>query len=145
MSKLDCLATLIAGACHDYRHDGFTNLWHKNKDTERYKSFGAEGTQEKFHFAESWKVLTESDECNFIKHLCYEDQARFKLRMLGCIHATDMGRHVSDLAAMKEMLADLKVTSEKEPIVDLTLPADKLVGQQQKWLEHVSHFSDVSF
>lgn len=36
LSQLDCLASLIAGACHDYKHDGFTNLWHKNKDTDRY-------------------------------------------------------------------------------------------------------------
>jgi hypothetical protein len=130
LSQLDCLASLIAGACHDYRHDGFTNLWHKNKDTDRYKAFGADGTQEKFHFAESWKVLTEREDCNFISHLSYAEQTRFKLRMQGCIHATDMGRHVADLAAMKEMLASLQVTSEHQPIINTSLPENELLLQQ---------------
>lgn len=72
LTAVDCLAVTIGAACHDFKHDGFTNLWHKNKNTDRFKEHGADGTQEKFHFAESWKVLMR-EECNFIKHLSYDD------------------------------------------------------------------------
>jgi hypothetical protein len=66
--------------CHDNEHDGFTNLWHKNKETDRFKTHGLEGTQEKYHFATSWQALTHKDS-NFIKGLTYEEQKRFKMRM----------------------------------------------------------------
>lgn len=117
LSELDCLAVLIAAVCHDYAHDGFTNLWHKNKDTTRFKQYGVEGTQEKFHFANSWQALTENEYSNFIKYLSYDEQNRFKQRMQGCIYATDMGRHDSDLKSMNEMVTALKVESERDTIV----------------------------
>lgn len=144
LSQLDCLASLVAAACHDYKHDGFTNLWHKNKNTQRYLDHGADGTQEKFHFAESWKVL-QREECKFINHLSYDDQNKFKQRMQGCILATDMGRHQADMTAMKEMLLALKVESEVDPIVNEEHESYDLFYQQQKWIETAVHFSDVSF
>lgn len=145
LSELDCLAVLVAAVCHDNSHDGFTNLWHKNKDTTRFKEHGLEGTQEKFHFAISWQALTENADCNFIKDLTYEEHYRFKQRMQGCIYATDMGRHVADLKTMKEMLATLKVECERDPIVSEEDQSLDLITQQQKWLELAVHFSDVSF
>lgn len=145
LTELDSLAVLIAAVCHDNAHDGFTNLWHKNKDTTRFKEHGLEGTQEKFHFAISWQALTENTDSNFIKNLSYDEQNRFKLRMQGCIYATDMGRHVADLKTMKEMVAALKVESERDPIVSEEYEGFDLMTQQQKWVEMVVHFSDVSF
>jgi hypothetical protein len=71
LSSLDCLAALVGAACHDFKHDGFNNIWHKTNNTDRFKEHGAEGTQEKFHFAESWKVLMR-DDCNFIGQLSFD-------------------------------------------------------------------------
>lgn len=33
LDHLDTVALLIAGACHDYNHDGFTNAYHSNNMT----------------------------------------------------------------------------------------------------------------
>ena len=35
LSYLDLVAMITAGACHDYAHDGFTNLYHVNFMTDR--------------------------------------------------------------------------------------------------------------
>jgi hypothetical protein len=32
---LDMVSLLIAGACHDYNHDGLTNAYHVNAITDR--------------------------------------------------------------------------------------------------------------
>ena len=145
LTEIDCLAVLIGAVCHDYKHDGYTNLWHKNKNTDRFIQFGEEGTQEKFHFAESWKVLTEQDGNNFIKELPLDQQNRFKKRMQCCIYATDMGRHMDALNSMKEMLASLKVQSETDDIISESYAEMSVEDQQQKWCDLVVKFSDVSF
>ena len=46
---------------------------------------------------------------------------------------------------MKEMLADLKVESEADPIIDEENKTHDLFTQQQRWLDTAIHFSDVSF
>ena len=115
LSDLDCLATLIAAACPDLKHDGFNNPWHANKEPDRFKQFGKDGTQEKYHFAESWRIMTE--EANFISNLSYDDQQLFKMRMQGCIYATDMGRHMTDLTQMKDFLVKNGIKTENDPIV----------------------------
>lgn len=44
LTPLDCLSAMIAAACHDFKHDGFTNGWHAAKETDRFQMFGNEGT-----------------------------------------------------------------------------------------------------
>ena len=92
-------------------------IWHKNKNTKRFIEFGEEGTQEKYHFAESWKTLTEINAYNFIRELTIEQQNLFKKRMQNCIYATDMGRHVGDLGKMKDLLKALNIQSEKDELI----------------------------
>ena len=60
--------------------------------------------QEKFHFAESFKVIEWSGLLNYLSR---EEQTLFKKRMQGCILATDMGRHDLDLAEMKAIMDSL--------------------------------------
>ena len=35
LNKLDTLSTLLAAACHDLGHDGYTNGYHVNRITKR--------------------------------------------------------------------------------------------------------------
>lgn len=35
LDNIDTLSLLVAGACHDYGNDGFTNEFHKNTLSER--------------------------------------------------------------------------------------------------------------
>ena len=61
LSQVDVLATLFAAYCHDYKHDGFNNGYHAAIKSERFREHGADALQEKYHFAESWKVVERED------------------------------------------------------------------------------------
>jgi len=66
MIKIDALdefATLIAAAAHDFKHDGFNNGYHSRIKSDRFASHGADGLQEKYHFAEAWNLI---EECNLL-------------------------------------------------------------------------------
>ncbi len=89
LTPMDELATLFAAYCHDYMHDGFNNCYHKAIQSERFKEHGEEGTQEKFHFAESWKVVEQTGMLDTMPGGKKEKLA-FKRRMQRCILATDM-------------------------------------------------------
>jgi len=39
LGKLDCFSMLLAAACHDLGHDGFTNSYHINAITNRAVNF----------------------------------------------------------------------------------------------------------
>jgi len=78
LSPLDCIAVIVAGVCHDFRHDGFTNPWHIQKKSIRFLEHGEVGTQEKFHFAESWDVLCKT---KLLDNLDPDQGNLFKRRM----------------------------------------------------------------
>ena len=46
LDHIDCIATLIAGACIDFKHDGLGNEFHKNWLSERAIKFNNESIQE---------------------------------------------------------------------------------------------------
>ena len=64
--------------CHDYGHDGFNNAYHVKTESARFAQYGAESVQERYHFAESFKVLEETQ---VLAGLSAEDQSLFKRRM----------------------------------------------------------------
>lgn len=66
LSNLDVLATLVGAQAHDYAHDGMNNAYHTNAKTDRFEAHGSAGVQEKYHFAESYKLV---EKYNFISHL----------------------------------------------------------------------------
>ena len=57
LSALEQFAIIMAAACHDFNHDGYNNGYHTAAETDRFRTFGSPATQEKFHFAESFKVI----------------------------------------------------------------------------------------
>jgi len=57
LDDLDTFATLMAAACHDYAHDGYTNNYHARIKSERFLTHGEAGCQERYHFAESFAVI----------------------------------------------------------------------------------------
>ena len=50
---------MIAGVTHDFAHDGFNNGYHVALQTHRFNTHGGEGVQERYHFAEGFRVLEE--------------------------------------------------------------------------------------
>jgi len=103
LSELDLLSVVISAVCHDYGHDGFNNAYHVNTISERAVRYSDLSVQENFHIAESFSILNET-KFNFMMDFSRDDYKTFRKRMIGMILATDMARHVSDLASFKSLL-----------------------------------------
>jgi len=103
LSKIDILSFLVAGACHDFAHDGFNNAFHVNAMTERAIRYNDTSVQEAFHVAESFAIMQRED-CNFLEKLTTDEFKVFRKRMIGCILATDMAKHAADLSALKGLV-----------------------------------------
>lgn len=101
MNDLECLALLLGAACHDYGHDGFNNGYHTKIKSSRWQAHGAQGTQEKFHFAESWKI---AEQTKLLSCLSNEDLNKFRNVFMGVIIGTDMGEHMKHLKEMQTIL-----------------------------------------
>jgi hypothetical protein len=43
LDNLDVFSVLMAAACHDYKHDGFTNNYHARIKSERFLVHGEAG------------------------------------------------------------------------------------------------------
>ena len=104
LSPLEQFAAIIASVCHDFAHDGFNNGYHVNTQSPRFQEHGSIGVQEKFHFAESFKVV---EQMQLLAGLAPEQQVLFKKRMQQCIYSTDMSRHVKDLNEVKALLEQI--------------------------------------
>ena len=100
LSDMDFVSILIAAACHDYAHDGFTNAYHVQSMTNRALRYHDESVQENFHAAESMTLLVHKDN-SFLENLEYDQIKVFRKRVVGLILATDMAKHMADLKSFK--------------------------------------------
>lgn len=108
LNELDVLSTIISAVCHDYDHDGLNNAYHVNAVSERAIRYSDRAVQENYHVAESFVILNKP-EFNFLEKYSRDDFKTFRKRMIGIILATDMARHVSDLASFKNLLESKQV------------------------------------
>ena len=53
--------------------------------------------------AEAFAII-KKDETNFLEQLSVDEFKVFRKRMIGCILATDMAKHASDLSALKSVV-----------------------------------------
>jgi len=144
LNELDVLSAVIAGVCHDYDHDGLNNSYHVNAISDRAIRFSDKAVQENYHVGESFAILN-TPEFNFLQSFSRDDFKTFRKRMIGIILATDMARHVSDLATVKNLLEQKQVKGGENAhlLVDMETPA-KEFETKQLVLELVVHAADVS-
>ena len=57
LKDIDNLSFLIATACHDLGHDGFTNSYHLNAITQRAIDSNDISIQENYHAAELFRIM----------------------------------------------------------------------------------------
>jgi hypothetical protein len=105
LNILDCICFILAAACHDLGHDGFTNGYHVNAVTSRAIDSNDVSVQESFHAAELFRIAAK-DENNFATTLSKEEFKIFRKRVLGLILATDMARHSADLSSLNNLIED---------------------------------------
>lgn len=97
ISELDTLSMLIAGACHDLGHDGYTNGYHVNAITRRAIDSNDVSAQESFHASELFRIL-DNEDCQFMNELSRQEYTHFRKRSVQLILATDMAHHNGKLA-----------------------------------------------
>ena len=100
LDQIDVISLLTAGICHDLGHDGFTNQYHINAISERAVRYNDMSVQENYHVAEAFGIITKK-ELNFLDKLSADEFKVFRKRMIGCILATDMAKHATDLSIIK--------------------------------------------
>jgi hypothetical protein len=103
LNEVDILSFLIAAVCHDLGHDGYTNGYHVNAFTERAIKSNDIAVQESYHVAETFAII-KRDETNFLEQLSRDEFRVFRKRVVGCILATDMAKHGTDLSALKTLV-----------------------------------------
>ena len=138
------LSCVIAGVCHDYDHDGLNNSYHVNAISDRAIRYSDAAVQENYHVAESFAILSKPEN-NFLEKYSRDDFKTFRKRMIGIILATDMARHVSDLATVRNLLEQKQVKGGVNAghLVDTSSPAKEFDTKQQI-LELCVHAADVS-
>eukprot|EP00347_Sterkiella_histriomuscorum_P005920 403354761 len=144
LSKLDVLAFLTAGLCHDLGHDGFTNGFHSNMMTDRAIMTNDVSVQESYHVAQTFQLLRKS-EYNFIDKFSNEEFRHFRKRVIGCILATDMAKHAKDLSQIKDIVESkgIKEGQNNTMIIDCTNETT-VFNSQQFILECCLHACDLS-
>ena len=140
LRPLEYLSVLIAALCHDYAHDGFNNGYHVKTESSRFHLHGADAVQEKYHFAEAFKIIERT---KLLCGLVPEDQATFRRLMLGCILSTDMSKHNDVLKNVQEMM--LQIRSDQHELVTDDMSADEVQERKEQLLHLVVHSSDISF
>ena len=144
LTDLDVLSVVVASICHDYGHDGFNNAYHVNAITERAIRFSDQSVQENHHIAESFAILNEP-KFNFLKAYSRDDFKTFRKRVIGIVLATDMARHVSDLATFTSLMESKGIAQGKnqEMIIDYD-SSKKEFESRQTLIELLVHAADVS-
>ena len=103
LREIDQLSMLIASACHDLGHDGFTNSYHTNAITQRAINSNDISIQEHYHAAQLFKTMQE-DDCNFLERLCRTEFIHFRKRVTSLVFATDMSKHATMITSLKQVV-----------------------------------------
>jgi hypothetical protein len=99
---------IIASACHDLGHDGYTNSYHVNAITERAIDSNDHSVQETFHAAELFMILNQG-EFNFLECISRQEFKVFRKRVTGLILSTDMAQHAAMLTSLKTTLEEHEI------------------------------------
>ena len=102
LKDIDKLSVVIAAACHDLGHDGFTNNYHMNAVTLRAIESNDNSVQERYHAQKTFEILSK-DTCNFMSMVSRSEFAHFRKRVISLILATDMTCHASMVSHMNQL------------------------------------------
>lgn len=100
MDKWDIMSYVIAAACHDVGHMGFSNLYLIEKRDIKAIRYNDQSVWENFHVATTFEILSE-DKYNIFSDLNKSDFKRVRKLMIGAILATDMAFHFSKVPQLK--------------------------------------------
>ncbi|KNE55783.1 hypothetical protein AMAG_01657 [Allomyces macrogynus ATCC 38327] len=95
LSKEAVVMLLVAGACHDVDHQGFTNMYHCATESDLATMYNNTCPMENHHAAVTNALL--QSEFSPLRHLDAATARQFRAGVTQLILATDMGKHESIL------------------------------------------------
>ena len=143
LSIHDVVALCVACSCHDFKHNGFTNLFHQNDMTILSITYNDQSILENFHVAETFKII-HNDEYNLFCNLSKEEFRHIRRRMINCILSTDMAFHSKMMADFKNKISIFNIENGKNSNLLLGEDENKYYDNQQSVLNLVIHSSDIS-
>lgn len=134
----------MAAICHDYKHNGYNNLFHINNKSYIAITYNDISVLENYHVAESFKVMMKEDN-NLLCKLNLHQWRHVRRRMIDCILCTDMANHAKHLSNLKTKIEtyDIKMGNNLDKLVVLDNNA-KNYDNQQLILGMCLHAADVS-
>jgi high affinity cGMP-specific 3',5'-cyclic phosphodiesterase 9 len=142
LQKVDILAFLLAGVCHDLGHDGYTNGYHINAMSERTIRYSDVSVQENYHAAETFFIMQRH---NFLEKMSSEQFKTVRKRVIGCILATDMAKHAADLSQLKSLVEAKQIKGGHNSELVLNKENDAALFKSQQFiLETALHSCDLS-
>ena len=143
LNMYDVIALCVACACHDFKHNGFTNLFHQNEMTILSLTYNDQSILENFHVAETFKII-HKEEYNLFCKLSKEEFRHIRRRMINCILATDMANHPKMSSELKNRTFVLNIVNGKNNNLLLGNDEKKYYENQQQILNLLIHSSDIS-
>ena len=112
LSYLDLVSAITAAACHDFAHDGFTNIYHVNFMTKRALRCNDMAVQENWHASQSLKILLKQEN-NFVENFSESEKKVLRKRVIGMILATDMADHNKHVALFGRQIKHKNISKEQ--------------------------------
>lgn len=139
LTPLDIMSLFVACICHDYKHDGYNNMFHYNKLTDIAIDSNDSSILESFHARESYKVIQKLD---LLRQLDSISLRHFRKRFLEAILSTDMTYHSSHISSLinKINIYNVNLTCLNR----LLNNEGKVFESQQQILNMIIHSSDIS-
>ena len=100
LTILDLSGFFIAAIIHDYKHPGLNNNYHINKRTELSLRYNDISVLENYHVSSAFKVISQNNS-NIFCDIQNEEFRVVRKRIVECVLATDMAKHVKEVAQLK--------------------------------------------
>ena len=152
LNDIDVFAVLIAAMCHDYKHTGLTNNYEVNSKSSIALTYNGKfsylfldkSVLENHHISETFKTLLKSEN-NITSNLNTEQYNHFRRRIIDCILATDMAKHVKHIGQLRNKLEtyNIKKGENVEKLINNENSA-KIYKSKQIVLSFSIHSCDIS-
>ncbi|KAK4879795.1 hypothetical protein RN001_007941 [Aquatica leii] len=136
MTHLEAMAYLISCMCHDIDHRGTTNAFQNESGSVFANLYSSEGSVMEHHHLSQSLCILNTDDCNFLEALSYDDYIYFLALMKDNILATDLANHFKLVDKQKQLLEkgyDKSDLDDKYILTCLLMNCADLSDQIKNW------------
>lgn len=143
LGNIDMIASITAAAAHDFKHNGFNNMFHVNKGSELALTYNDNTVLENWHVSQMFKMLVK-DENNFLENFTPSEYRHMRRRMIDGILSTDMARHSEKRTQTLTMIKQYNIKNGEN--FKKIIEGDALVkfNNQQLVISQIIHTADLS-